>query len=334
MEPGNLGSAFVFGVVPALVYLGIVYWLDRYEKEPSRLVAIAIAFGAILAPAAAVGIQSLLDVPTSVALQSAVSFSRLNATTPIVEEIVKGLAILAVFYLVRREVDGPLDGLVYGGAVGIGFALATTFMAILTTQSFGSSTSLSLFEAMVAGLNHLFYAGLVGFALGVARDRSNGGIAAAWVVGVAAAIGAHLLHDYLPDWVASSSTGATEEGSVLANLPNFLGLVALAVLFSWSAARESRIVAEELRDEVVNGTVTADDYATVTDPWKRSRTLLGALFDARSWSLRRKLYALEVELAYRKRRSVGAAPGRVKPDVFRKEIMDVRRQLEAEEATA
>jgi RsiW-degrading membrane proteinase PrsW (M82 family) len=335
VETGNLGTALVFGVVPAAILLAVLYWLDRYEKEPSRLLAFALAFGAIAAPAIAVAVQSMLDVPTSVALQSTVTFSRLNATTPIVEEIVKALAVLAVFWLVRREVDGPLDGLVYGGAVGIGFGLAVNFMAILTTPSLGIDTGASLTSATVAGFNHVFYAGLVGFALAVARDRSTSGLIGAWAVGAAAAVGAHLLHDYLPSWVAGAAEGTGAGGTFLTALPNALGLVALAVLFSWSAARDSKVVAEELRDEVTAGYVTAEDYATVTDPWKRFSTLAGALFDARSWKLRRKLYALEIELAYRKRRGgSGAKPGRAKPDTFRQEILEARQALEAEESQA
>ena len=76
MEPGNLGSALVFGAIPALVVLALVYWLDRYEKEPATLLAFALGVGAILAPSLAVLLQSAFDVPTSVAVQTAVPFSR------------------------------------------------------------------------------------------------------------------------------------------------------------------------------------------------------------------------------------------------------------------
>lgn len=334
MDAGNLGSALLFGALPALALLAIVYGLDRYEKEPVRLLAIALGFGAVIAPALAVGVQSILDVPTSVTFQSTVPFARLNVTTPIVEEVVRGLAILAVFILVRREIDGALDGLVYGGAVGIGFGLAATFMAILTAPSLGFDTSASLFAATVAGVNHLFYAGLIGLALALARNASAGTMFGAWIAGVGLATGFHLLHDYLPHWGAASLDGTGGLPTWIAEAPNVLGLVALAVLFAWGAARESRVVAEELRDEVTSGAVTAEEYAVVTDPWKRFATLGRALFAETDWSLRRRLYATEVELAFRKRRGSLGAKGTADVDAIRRQIAETRRELVATEAGA
>src|SRR5437762_2829025 len=43
MHPGSFVTAFVWGVIPAVVLLLIVYWLDRYEKEPLRLLALALS---------------------------------------------------------------------------------------------------------------------------------------------------------------------------------------------------------------------------------------------------------------------------------------------------
>src|SRR5437899_779382 len=171
MQPGNLGTAFVWAVLPAVVLLAGLYWIDRYEKEPVRLLAIALVFGAIVAPVVAVLVGKAAGVPTSMAVQTTVPASRLNATTPIVEAVVLGLTVGVVFLLVRREVDGLLDGLIYGAVVGVGFAMAANFVAILSTPSLGGSVTPSLFAAMVAGLNDLFYAGLVGLALAWARDR-------------------------------------------------------------------------------------------------------------------------------------------------------------------
>ena len=37
------------GVVPAMIYAWIIYWLDRYEKEPLLLVGGVFLWGAIAA---------------------------------------------------------------------------------------------------------------------------------------------------------------------------------------------------------------------------------------------------------------------------------------------
>ena len=51
---------------------------------------------------------SVIDAASNT-VQATVPASRLNATTPIVEAVVLGLTVGAVFLLVRREVDGLLD---------------------------------------------------------------------------------------------------------------------------------------------------------------------------------------------------------------------------------
>jgi RsiW-degrading membrane proteinase PrsW (M82 family) len=332
MEPGNLGSALVFGALPALVVLALVYWLDRYEKEPATLLAFALGVGAILAPSLAVLLQSAFDVPTSIAVQTAVPFSRLNATTPIIEEIVRGLAIFATLYLVRREVDTLLDGMVYGAVVGTGFGLAATFMAILTTPSLGGDVSPSMFAAMVASLNHTFYGAVIGVTIAAARRKEIGTWAAYAVVGIAIAAGFHLLHDYLPSWVASDSGNVSGGGvnAFLDDLPNFLGLVALAVLAVWGTGREGVLVEQELREEVASGAITQEEYDIVSNPMQRFASLTKALFGPESWALRRKLYALQVELAFRKayrRTGRRAVSGMRSEDTYRAEIAETRAEL-------
>ena len=43
-------------------------------------------------------------------------------SAPIVEEGMKGLAVLGVFYFLRREFDGVVDGVIYATFAALGFA--------------------------------------------------------------------------------------------------------------------------------------------------------------------------------------------------------------------
>jgi RsiW-degrading membrane proteinase PrsW (M82 family) len=338
VQPGNLGSALVFGVVPAIGVIGLVYALDRYEKEPVRLLAAAVGFGAILAPAGAVLIERLLAIPTSVVVQTAVPYARLNPTTPIVEEAVRAAAILAVMWLVRREVDTLLDGLVYGAAVGAGFGMTVTFFAILTSHPFGDADLTgSLFVTTVASLNHTFYGALIGLIVAAARRRRATGQAAAAALGGAVAAGAHLLHDYLPAWVASDpgSIAGGSGAALVDDLLNLLGLVALAVLVAWASGREALLVEHELRDEVAAGVVTPAEYAVVTRPGRRFAALARALLAADDWRHRRRLYALEIELAFRKAYRRSGRPvvgGLLTEEAYRAGIARTRRELADAEA--
>jgi hypothetical protein len=45
-----------------------------------------------------------------------------SIVAPIVEEFLKGLAVVIVFFIFYKEFDSILDGIIYGGIVGLGFA--------------------------------------------------------------------------------------------------------------------------------------------------------------------------------------------------------------------
>lgn len=57
--------AIVASTVPALIYGAIVWWFDRYEKEPSALLAAAFLWGAIPAIILSLIFQILLHIPIS-----------------------------------------------------------------------------------------------------------------------------------------------------------------------------------------------------------------------------------------------------------------------------
>jgi protease PrsW len=341
MEPGNIPVAFLWAVVPAFLLLLFIWFLDRYEKEPVRLMAIALAFGAVGAPLLAFLVQMAVGAPTSITAQTIVPESQLGVVRPLVEEISRGLAILGAFWLVRHEVDDLLDGILYGAVVGIGFAMTAQFFSILATPSLGLGTTPGLWNAMVSGLNHLFYGGVIGLAVGMARRDPLARVAAFASVGVVVALLFHLVHDYLPWWVASDSSnaGSSALGSLLSDLPNVLGLLALGAIATWTVGRQAIVVATELREEVESGVVTADEFGVVTNSARRfgqlARTLLTKGDDP--WRLRRRLYSLEVELAFRKhlRRSERVQLRRwLDEDHYRAQIAEARAELDRLEGVA
>ena len=332
MHPGNLGSAIVFAVLPALALLALIYWLDRYEKEPARLLGIALLFGAVLSPLVAFLIEKAADIPTSLAVQSVVSKSRLSPWTPLVTQLTLGAGVLGAIVVVRSEIDDVLDGFIYGAVVGIGFGLAANFMAILTTHPFEGGGSVSMVETMVAGLNFLLYGAVIGAVAGWARQKSFWAMVGATLAGVGLAYGLNIVHDYLPWWVSSSasaSTGSTAAG-VIAEIPTYFGLAALALLVVWAQHREGRIVGAELHEEV-GRSITSQEYEIVTNPLKRWGVMFRAMYsDGNDFKLRRRLYSTAVELAFRKyHRETDrvATGGLVDEDVYRRRLAEVRAQL-------
>ena len=297
-------------VAPAVLYCLIVWWLDRYEKEPWGLLAATFIWGAIPAILLSLIAEFVIGVPFAAFLgQSGADVATGSVVAPVVEESVKALAILAVFLIFRREFDGVLDGIVYGALVGFGFAMTENglfFLAALLEGGAAMWLALVFVRTLVFGLNHGLFSGIVGMGFGYASMADS-----AWkrwlapVVALGAAILVHAVHNV-------STTLASELcWPVLISLLNDWGGVAillLIVLLSWD--RERRCITEELAEEVRVGTVSQEVYDTASSYGARVsaqwRTLASG--GPRGALQVRRLYQRATELAFAKRR-LQRAPG-------------------------
>ena len=118
---------FVYAFLQAAIFLLVIRFLDLYEREPLAALAIVALWGALAATAiSAVGngiVFGVLNEDLALALGPDLRAPRRGDG--------KGLALVAAFALStwasRRygwlEFEGVTDGIVYGAAVGLGFAL-------------------------------------------------------------------------------------------------------------------------------------------------------------------------------------------------------------------
>jgi len=92
-------ASIIIGFSTSLVFALILYWLDRYEKEPILLLGGVFAWGAVVAAGAAFIINTILGVGVYIFTndEAATSFTTASFIAPIVEESLKGLAVLLVF---------------------------------------------------------------------------------------------------------------------------------------------------------------------------------------------------------------------------------------------
>ena len=116
--------ASVLAVIPLFVVVPVYLWLDRYEAEPVRFKVFAFGWGALCAPVGALFLNTGAGILFSVS--GARDHEALSAvlTAPPVEEALKGAGILLVLLVRRREFDGVIDGIVYAGLIGAGFAFS------------------------------------------------------------------------------------------------------------------------------------------------------------------------------------------------------------------
>lgn len=114
----------IIGITTSLLFSYVLYWLDRYEKEPILLLGGVFIWGAVVAGGSAFLINTVAGLGVFIFTKSnvATDFTIGSLISPLVEESLKGLAVLGVFLLFRREFDSILDGIIYAGVAALGFA--------------------------------------------------------------------------------------------------------------------------------------------------------------------------------------------------------------------
>ncbi len=124
-------SAFA-AIIPMMSYLFIIWWVDRYDREPFRHVLKNYLWGALGAIIFAIVWSSIISAFVSVFVNDEVYLGKIETifVAPFVEEITKGAFL---FFTIRnKKFDNITDGFVYGGAIGLGFGMTENFLYFIT----------------------------------------------------------------------------------------------------------------------------------------------------------------------------------------------------------
>jgi len=167
-------QASLLGLVLAILPLGVVFpaflWLDRFEAEPKRMLLFTFAWGALVAAAGALVINT-----TSVLVLRTIVPDGLTVGTvvvaPIVEESLKGLAVLIIAIWRRAQFDGIVDGIVYGGISAAGFAFAENILYLgraFNEQGGEGLAAVFFMRAVLAPFAHPVFTICTGIGLGIA----------------------------------------------------------------------------------------------------------------------------------------------------------------------
>ena len=260
--PHVLLLATVLAAVPVGPLVACYLWLDRYEPEPRRLLVAGLLWGAFVATAVALPLQLL-------ASSGGLSEARLAETVaPLTEEATKGLFLLLLLWWRRAELDGILDGLVYAGLVGIGFAFTENILYLASAAheadptgpgGVSAVTGTFVVRCLFSPFAHPLFTSLTGIGVGIAVNARSGGTRIlAPVLGYAAAVLAHAT------WNTAVVSGAQHFVLVYAEimLPAFIGAVCFAV---WARRSERRMLAAALGDAAQRGLLPATDIGWVVD---------------------------------------------------------------------
>jgi RsiW-degrading membrane proteinase PrsW (M82 family) len=296
--------AVALSFIPAFVYAWVVYWIDRYEKEPLPLLGGVFLWGAIVATLGALIASIILEVGVLLVTGSEV-LADITGTTviaPLVEESLKGFAVLIVFVVFRREFDSILDGIVYAGITALGFA-ATENVLYLYFQGYaeggGMEGLLTLFflRVILGGWNHAVYTACIGIGLAVARFSHKATVKLfAPIIGWFMAVTIHGIHNSMAIFLG----GAFGLGGLAATIAvDWLSWVIMFAIILWALSREKKWIVAHLPEEVERGIITQQQFQTARSTWAQSAARARALFRGR-YGTTRRFYQLCAELAQKK----------------------------------
>ncbi len=178
-SPGPTLLGAVLGLVPLLIVLPVLTWLDRVEPEPRASKIHAVLWGAAVAGFVSGVVNSIVALGAGEDWAAVVS-------APLIEEFTKGLGVY--WALRRREVDGIMDGIVYAGWVALGFAVIEDVLYFADAAEQGILTQVFILRALLTPFAHPLFTSWTGLAIGLAVARRQSVLANAfWGFGLAVA---------------------------------------------------------------------------------------------------------------------------------------------------
>ena len=236
-------------VVPMVGFLAVIWWLDRYEREPLWLVGLTFLWGAVGAIFLALIGNFLGTVGISLALgaQAAMTYAPV-VVAPMVEEPTKALVLFLVAR--SRTFDNMTDGFVYGAAAGLGFGMTENFFYFADVASRGDLMTwlgTIVVRTFFSALMHAGATSSVGAALGWSRLRGPWTLLLSLPVGFGVAMGMHGLWNGLLTWDAIAELNGQ---LTLLNLLLFpLEFATLALILQVCLWIEKRTIVRELSGE-------------------------------------------------------------------------------------
>lgn len=257
MGPTALLTGILVAMLPVPVYLLLILWLDRYEAEPFWMLALSFLWGATLAAFIAIQINSFVA-------REAGFFYSLVISAPVSEECAKALILFLLFFWKKDEFDGIMDGIIYAGMVGLGFAMTENILyygkAVMEGEAMRMDhlTPTLIVRGGISPFAHPLFTSMTGIGLGWSRQSANKGVKFIMpLLGLALAIGIHMTWNY-------SALLAQAYGGAMFFAIYFVIMVPIfvAVLVSifFALRREGRVVRDFLYYDLHRGLLTPEDY--------------------------------------------------------------------------
>jgi protease PrsW len=279
----NSGEYFVLMLVgggisftAVLVYMIVPVLIDRYDPEPWWALLMAFAWGAVVATGFSGWINSIVgDIGRGINPL----FGNLVGgvvSAPLAEEFWKGLLVAIIYFFLRREFDGVVDGVIYATFTALGFAAMENVLYYARAGMTGKMLFVVVLRGILSPWCHPLFTSMTGIGFGMAREAKS------TAVKILAPIGGYMLAVCLhAGWNGSVPMAALVTGSDSVGALTLIGMILLFIVFMLAftglmiglVVREGRIIRKFLGDEVLIGTLSREEMELVCSPFGRIRAL-------------------------------------------------------------
>jgi protease PrsW len=243
-------ASAIAAIFPMIIYLYLIWRFDRYDREPVSLVLRNYLWGALGAIIFSIIGSDILFTAVSLFIYDEALLNNIQIIliAPLVEESTKGIFLLLT--IAGKKFDNMTDGIVYGGAIGLGFGMTENFLYFI---SFGDTLEnwimIVVIRTLFSGVMHGVSTATFGAFLGYAKFKDMGFKVLAAFAGLGTAVFIHFL------WNLSVSFEST---AALGFIFLAASVVVMIVVFSLSVAGEKKIIFNELYEEVRNGVIPTE----------------------------------------------------------------------------
>ena len=275
-------------IVPMITYLLIIWQIDRYDREPFSLVIINYLYGAVGAILLTIAGSGLISFLVSLIVNDPALLDHIETiiVAPLVEETMKGFFLFLM--VANKKFDNITDGIVYGGAIGLGFGMTENFFYfVFYAHSFNDWLSIVIIRTLFSGVMHCVSTGTLGAFLGYAKFKPRIVKLTFPFIGLAIAMFIHFL------WNLSVSFEST---AILGFLFMIFTIAIFITVFSVSLLGEKKIIFRELLPESESGLIP-EEHLTILNSSKRNK--LGWIDE----SVRKLYIKAATTLAFRKMQS-------------------------------
>ncbi|PID62130.1 MAG: hypothetical protein CR986_02035 [Ignavibacteriae bacterium] len=309
--------SLIAALLPMLIYLIFIWYMDKYEREPFLKVFSHFLWGALGAILLSVIFASILNFSLNI-FYSNKEMKLLIGTiiiAPLVEEIVKSLYLFRTYK--KNYFDNLTDGLVYGSAIGLGFGMTENLLYFITyNETYSQWVSVVLLRTVFSAVMHAIATATFGAFIAKVKFTSKSRKSFLVFAGLISAI---LIHT---SWNFSVSFNFTYYFG-------FLIILVLIIIFlivcKMSLKNEESIITHQLKDEFSIGSNKMIKIYSRQDILQISKNFYAG-------KDRKKFVNLATKLAFRKlqeKQSEGKFKEQYSEDIYdiRKEINNLTKKL-------